>query len=378
MLAGAGCLVLPAQVAADSGFSHVEGQARVLYDDNVRMRAGGSQGATVGIVQGSIELGRQRENARMGVALGGTVRRHAGASDLDSVSPYVEFLGSYDLQRGRLVVRSGYRRDSVIDSEEHASGLVRRRVDRYQAQAGISWQHRMSERFQWELAADLQEVDYRDEAVYGLHDYRLASVALDGEYAFAERTRLLTGIRQDDFAPGAGGLAAAATTLRLGVEMDVSRDWTLMFSAGVRHADVDAAPGVTGGSRLDFVPEASLVYQGRLNHFEVGVERGTRPTGAGELLDTRHGRLAWQRSLDPLWRFSLNLDAYRSTSLASGAVARGRDYLRSTAALRYRVTPEWELGSGYRFRYQKYDGSPLEARSHAVFVDVRYRGREAR
>lgn len=139
-------------------------------------------------------------------------------------------------------------------------------------------------------------------------------------------------------------------------------------------------PLLTGGEKkqTNWGAELSGYRRGQVSRFDYGVGRYLAASGIGS--KTRRDELRFQlsRSLTPRLSF---LGAVRGGSeqrLGFADASRDRSYARAELSMRYALTQTIYVGGGYRYAWQKYKDTDLNADDNVGFVSLTYQGLDIR
>ncbi len=373
------------------------------YDDNVRLNDDEEEDAVVSTGTVQARLRNVTERSEVSGLLGLTYLTYSATDeeDLDDEdAQFADLSARRDYQRGELGARLTGRRDLILRLIDPIPGLL--------TGAGEDAAGDRGEPLDEALAEDDIDLNATREQVrrtwYRLSPYgsyqlgQLTSVRL--EYSFTERMF-------DEEGEDQGLRDSTAHMIRAGLSRDLSprtsgsitvgagrfesddRDETDNYTAAVGFSH-QVSPQVqfgaeVGAGRVDngVEEETHLTYGVRLSRqmlvsrLSLRAERSAQPSSFGNVVEADRLTVRYQRSLSERVEFDARIHGYRTEQVGDGADESTRKYLAAQPRLTWRMTPAWNAGVDYLYRWIDRDrpdafGGTGTAQGNMVSVFISY------
>jgi hypothetical protein len=355
------------------------GELRGGYDDNVRLSAGDKESSFVVVPRAGARLVRTTETSEVDLGAEFFVERYTDVPRLNNEGGFLRLSSNYAAPRTRYRLLAAFDTESTLTSEIETSGLVQVNKQRYRFSLIPGLTYRLSERSDFDVRLNFQDVSYEDVDTIPLFDYTVVSGSLGYGFRVSERAALFA---QADY----GEYEASGTSrnydnlgAELGVRYLLSETSELTGSAGLRRTK-EQFESSSGDDVTDrgTAPTFAVGFSKRMERggsLSADAVRNLLPSGTGDLLDTTRLNLRAVVPLSERWKVSLDSKAFRNRQANGQADAQDRKYAMAGLSLSYDLSPEIGIAAGYRYRWQERNGVPGDADSNAVFVTLSWNPR---
>jgi hypothetical protein len=361
------------------------------YNDNIRLRADNEVSSAEATFSPSAIFGVESPTSGISGTAGFDFRRYEADSNLDDNNARLDINSFHTLERTRLGLDLGFIKDTTLDSQLEATGLVLDRVSRRRLSAAPSWTWLFDERTQLRASYSYSDVEYQNAGGSGFVNYTLNSAQLSLTRAVTERAAgslTLSGTKTDND----NDVQSTNTNLQGGLSYQFSETLSTSLFAGIRRTKVDYSrtsllPIFSGNTLIGFVPltqdisssDYGYVFSASLTKKFLRGETGFSATR--DISNDINGtpievdRLRWQN----LYRFSetlsanLNLELYNSQSNNSVSTSLNRNYYQVEPKFNWRFKQFWTLAASYRYRKQSFDSTSDDAVQNAAYLTLIYR-----
>jgi hypothetical protein len=373
----ASCLLLSTPVFAEIWYFEPVANARLGYDDNVRLTTRNSESAFSGLVNVSAPFGVRSEVSDIKMEARLESRRFEGLSDLDADDLAFSFDANRIFELDRLRLRGALERDSTRVTELETTGAIQSSTPRKRMNINPSWTRQLSERIALELGYDYTDVSYDDAELFGLVDYEYQFASAELTYKLTERNLFLGALLAADFDASDTNTEQTTYGARIGIEREFSETFKGRFLVGFTHTESDFINdqnNPVSSDDNDVLLDVSIEKD--YETFRVKGTFGTRvaPTGRGRML--RKDAIGFRLVRDLSDRAAFKFDAQWFKNESAGGIVNDNDdrvYYSLMPTLTWRATRWWTIESSYRYRIQEYtETGDGEAESNAVFLTARY------
>ncbi len=185
-------------------------------------------------------------------------RRYEDDSNLDDNNSRFEINSFHNLERSRLGLDLGFIKDTTLDSQLEATGLVFDRVDRQRINVSPNWTYILNERTRVNASYSYTDVEYKNAGGTGFVDYTLNSAQASLTRVLNEQTTAsitLSRTKSDND----NDVESTNTNLQGGASYQFSETLSTSLFAGVRRTEVDFSqtsliPIFSGNTIIGFVP----------------------------------------------------------------------------------------------------------------------------
>jgi hypothetical protein len=360
------------------------------YDDNIRLSTSNEVSSAVGIFSPSSIFSVETPTSGASGELRFDFRRYEADSNLDDNNARFNIRTHHDLERSRLGLDLDFIKDTTLDSQLEATGLVFARINRQRINASPNWTWSFDERTRLTADYNYSDVEYKNAGQTGFVNYTLNVGQLSLTRVLTERTTgtiALSRTRSDND----NDVKSTNTNLQGGAEHRFSETLSATLFAGVRHTEVDYSqtsfiPIFIGGTLVGFEPLNQDVSKSDWGYvFSGGITkkflRGeTSFTASRDISNDINGtpievdRLGWLN----LYRFSetlsgnLDLALYHSKTDNSVSSGLNRDYYQVQPRLNWQFAQFWVLSGSYRYIKQTYDNTSDDAVGNAAYLTLTY------
>lgn len=371
-------------------------QLQTSYEDNVRLE----QDEDDAIVTSATAQARVRnvtETSQVSGVAGLTYLNYSGADELDDEEAgFLEFDAGRNTERVGYGVRASLRSDVILrrvdripegfdlsdrDMGDGAGaieeelpelgldvdeGVVREQIERRSMLVSPYLAYSLTERSQTRVGYTFYGLRYDDDA----RDAGLQES--DSHSVFAQLSREVTPldtmdvrIRASHFEPEAS-LESDNYELTVGWQRQISPRLTLGGEIGGRRVESD----ISNDEGLVFSLRGS--YDTERGRFSGSLQRSVLPSAFGDVVEADRLELSYRRSLSQRATFSFSLRGYE-TRRDSGNSDRDRSFLTAAPNLSYALSPTWNVGVGYTYRWTDREDELGSASGNAVSLSLVYR-----
>jgi hypothetical protein len=385
--------IAPALVSAAEWSMKPTLDLKAGYDDNIRMTTDNKVSSAVGTVSPSAVFSVTTPNSGASGSARFDFRRYEDDSNLDDNNSYFNLDLHHDRERSRLGLGLGFTRDTTLDSQLEATGLVFDRVRRQSITASPNWTWALDERTQFGVGYTYNDVEYKNAGDTGFVNFNVNSGQLFLNRAVNERTSAslsLSRTRSDND----NDVKSTNTSIRAGGSYRFSETLSTSLSAGLRYTEVDFSqstlipvfiPGIP--TPVGFLQSQRDVSKSDSGYVFSGSITRTFLRGQVSLSASRDisndingtPREVRRLSFSNLYRFSetlsgqLQLQLYNTESGNGFGQTDNRNYYAVTPSISWKFAQFWSLSGSYRYRLQTFDNSSDEAIGNAAYLTLTYR-----
>jgi hypothetical protein len=363
---------------------------RAGYNDNITLRVDDEVSSPEIDLAPSARFSYETPRSGISGDLGFEVRRYPDESDLNDEIGRLDLSSFYQMERSQLGFNVDLTKDTTLDSQLEATGVVLKRVDRRRASLNPTWRYSLNERTSTELGYTYTTVDYDDDEDSGFVDYDVNLGELSLTRLMSERLKgtlmAYYGQTEND-----AKVKSTYAAVQGGFEYRFSETVSGSLFGGIRRTESEATrntfvPIIDDENNLIFIPVSSGTKEDDYGYlFSASVQkdflRGTMqfsatrdvtPQVSGFLLQVT--RLRWNN----LYRFSeilsgeLNMSYYQSEGAGDAGIARDRNYYQIEPRFNWRFREFWVLSGSYRYREQTIDNVNDDAVQNAAYLTLRY------
>jgi hypothetical protein len=295
------------------------------------------------------------------------------------------------MERSELGLDLDFIKDTTLDSQLEATGLVLDRVDRRMINIGPSWTYNLDERTNARFGYTYSDVKYDDTDETGYVDFHINSGEASLQRVLNERTEASITLSHSQ-TDNDNDVRSKNTNLQGGASYRFSETLSASLFVGVRRTEADFSqssliPIFLGDTLIGFRPLTEDVsrsdwgstYSGSLTKDFL---RGQTALSASRAISNdingipiEVDRLRW----DNLYRFSetlsaeLDLSFYQSETGNDARSSLNREYYQIAPRFNWDFQQFWRISGSYRYRKQTFDDTSDDATQNAAYLTLTYR-----
>lgn len=379
MRAMAMTLVCALAVAAGIGTVRAEGTQieatlgeRIGYDDNIGWNRSGAVSDMSSQTALGLSFSNRDEMLEFDLGSRFLFTQFFDEDDLSSNDQFVTGDVAYRTALSRTALAAEYRRDTSRTGQEDDTGeFLLDNIRQQEVKLRPSWSLQATRLDRFTAAMEYRNIDYERQLVD--NDRLGASLGW---------TRGMTGVSEIALAVEGDQIDFDTSDDRrvriLGVKAnwtaELSPQLTLTLGGGPYWADRSADPGgAPDDDAVGALADAGLSF--RLDSesvLDAAYRRYVAPSGGGDAVIRDRFDASFEQDWNATVGWGLALRFQHQEAAFEGGPA-GRDFVRVTPSINWRLTRDWALRGSYRFRWQSVDGQDGDAVSNAAFVTLNYR-----
>lgn len=316
-------------------------------------------------------------------------RDYPDLDDSNSLEGWLDLASSYRTARSTLNVFGRYQHEDGLTAElpeaqfdssnsnvstTPETGRVRVGATRQSFLLGPSYRYAMTQRWDLDLAAQYQRMDYNPDDTSQFIDF-------DFYQANAGVNRKLTELMDLGLGAHAGHYRARlgdSTTDFTGVDLSTEWRWSKTFVARghvtfEQYKMDQTLPLVINDTKDAWGADFSLERKLQISTILFNIGRTVTPSGSGGMYYADQVRVEYDRQLSQRLTWVTAVRFLREDAL-SAETGSSRDYLQGEMQLKWLITPTFYVRGGYRHVYQEYESDPGAARDHVFSVSLGYQG----
>lgn len=340
-----------------------------------------------------VTFARRTENSDVAGKASVTVNRYPGNAELDATDASLALTSKYTTERNTLGLALGFIRDSTLESELAATGVVQIRHQRNLLTASPSWNYALTDRTVVVAEYEYDRADYG--SAVGLDNYTTSQVTTGLQYAVSERTVATLMGSYSQYRTDSGSVDAKTYGINTGLTWAATERINVTASVGAKQTKLTVrqsallcpvgpvilcefagiplerftASNTSRDTGLAF--STTVDYGWEASKASVTVSRDLNPIGSGLVVKT--DRLAFQGNHDFSERWSANAGASYLVSRYIGGLGSDTTYYRLDVGGIWKFAENWEAGLNYGYQHQKVDGFQDSAQANTVFLSVSYK-----
>lgn len=295
--------------------------------------------------------------------------------NLNSNDQFVTGEVAYRTPRSRTGVSAEYRRDTSRTGQEDDTGaFLLDNIRQQESNVRPYWSFQATRLDRFTAEAEYRNIDY-DRT---LTDNDRFGGALGWAHALSEADEISLTVdagqidfdTNDDRQVRIIGIEAGWTTEltpQMQANLGVGPYWADLSSgtSGPGSTPDDDTVGVLANAGLSYQPDSETTL-------EASYRRFVAPSGGGNAVirDRVDASFDQDWSARVFWGLALRLQ-HQEAAFDDGSP--GRDFVRVSPSIGWRLTEDWVLRGSYRFRWQSVDGADGDAISNAAFVTLTFR-----
>jgi len=363
---------------------------RAEYNDNIRLATDNETSSAIGVFSPSAVFSVETPTSGASGEVGFDFRRYEEDSNLDDNNSNFNIRTHHNLERSRLGLDLGFVKDTTLDSQLEATGLVFGRVRRQTITASPNWTWSFDERTQLRANYTYSDVEYKNAGGTGFVNYNLNGGQLSLTRLLTERATASVTLSRTK-SDNDNDVKSTNTNLQVGASYRFSETLSGSLFAGVRRTQVDYSqssfiPVFSGGTIIGFVPLTQDVSNSDFGYTFSGsltrkFLRGESTMSASrDISNDINGtpievdRVRWLN----LYRFSetlagnLDLEFYNSQTNNTAGQSLNRNYYQVTPQFAWKFQQFWSLTGSYRYRKQTFDNTSDDATQNAAYLTLTY------
>lgn len=286
-------------------------------------------------------------------------------------------------------------RDSTLQSELGATGVVVARAQRSSNSVAPSWTRNFTERDFLTAGYTYNDVTYGDTQGARLTDYRVKDTNLTWGHILSEKAQVNVTVDYSDFATqnplsiDQSRYHYKTKSAQIVYQRSFTDSVKASFAAGLRKTD-NTTESVVCWTRflpLFCIPDpttvttttrtngslfaASLQKDYENSNLSGSLSRSLQPTGTRGLVQTDHLTIAYNANITPRLRGAVNFGLYSTRSESSLNNSATNRYYTLTPGLNWRMTEWWTLSGTYSYAVSR-SASGVSARQNAMYLTVNY------
>jgi len=386
-------LTLPHLTHAAEWFVTPKISTRAGYNDNLTITSQPHNSVEELDLIPEASFGRKTETSGITGQVRFDARRYWGESGLNTNDRLLN-LHMYDNgQRMGWTLDGNITRDTTLQSELNATGLVLQRTPRLMRSLNPGWSYMFNQRTQLKLGYQYQDVRYPDQATLLYQDYRINALTATISHQYSQRLQIFGSASATSYRttknqlPYHGAVDARYAILQAGASYAFSQTLSATVYAGARGSRttiqeqqlIPVGPFVFFGPVHDVTDTnvGSVVNANVQKKFQTGtvsanLSREIQPTGYGGLIETDRLRLSAHHRISARFSDSVDLGLYQTKEVSSTVRHLDRTFVRVEPAFTWKMTRWWHLTGSYRYARQRYKHQSQTATQNAVYVTLAY------
>ncbi len=366
-------------VSASAGDMTMESHAglTVEQDDNPLLTAQRHDSSVQTRATVSMDMNYESETTKLALTPKLVSARDSRDQDLDYTAGYLDLNTAHQGESFSPSLRLNFTKDTTLNSEPSAVGVVQARHERRKWSADPSLLYEINEWANLQVGVGYQDVSYDvadgDRAVLGLNDYfqKTANLGLVSELGAKQNLNL----------------SLAGFTLETPNTHQQTDYYSLTLRYDAELSQTSKLNMSVGGYKIDFNLPASAAK----NPEDTGF---TADFGMNERFEYLAGQVALNRELSPGYRGNLTRQDKATVSLGGGITesvmvnlgysflrvteldallsAQDRDYHTASLGMTWRAVEHWSTGLTYVYRDYRPENTALAAESNIVRWSVNY------
>jgi hypothetical protein len=296
-------------------------------------------------------------------------------------------------ERSQFSLASNLTRDSTLESELLATGVVSSYAQRTSRTLSPSWAYALTQLDSLTLGYSYLDVTYgATTTTSGLLDYTVKDPSITLSHAFTEKNKLNLSLDYSDYESQSSVTDTTnqyrytTTSVQLGFSREFSETLIASLMAGVSKTDstVDflnclpiplpscfPVPAESNSSTTGSLFRGSLQQAFESSNLSAELSRSLQPTSNGGLTQTDRLSGLYSVKLTPTLSSSLNMSFYDSKSSGASSIANNSRYYNISPAISWRITQWWSANTTYSRSVSKDEGS-TEATDNAISLTLNY------
>lgn len=356
-------------VAADVSF---DGQLeqRFEYNDNINLSSSAPEDTAASVTTPSFRIQADTPASRTIFDARFDIGRFNNDSRYNYEDQRATLLTSLFGQRSEAGLLAKAAHLSTLESEETDTGRVDAFGQKLDLSAAPYFSYEMSQRGRIRLDGVIQSTDYRD--TLQLEDYRTHGAGIGYSYQLSEIDSLGTRLdyRHFENEDSPGNESDTYSGLIVWTR-DITDRLVSEFAVGPRYTEQTDTAGLTTRESETW----GVTLRGDLDwwatekaRFQFGLSRSVEPSAVGTTSERDKANLGVSYSATQL--LTLRLQSYYQQDNGVGDLGvLNRDYFTASPSLHLQIARNWELSTGYRYRWQQFDDLDT-ATSNMVFISI--------
>lgn len=387
-------LALPLATHAAEWFVTPKISTRAGYNDNLTITTQPHNGVEELDLIPEAFFGRKTETSGITGQARFDARRYWGESGLNTNDRLLN-LHMYDNgQRMGWTLDGNITKDTTLQSELNATGLVLQRTPRLTRSVSPGWSYMLDEQTQLKLDYQYQDVRYPDQSTLLYQDYRINTLTAAISHQYSQRLQLfgnasLTSYRTTkNQLPFRGEINARYAVLEVGASYAFNETLSATAYAGVRRSrttiqeqlplfyigpyPVFGPPQDVTATNIGSAFNASIQKRFQTGAVSANLSRQIQPTGYGGLIETDRVTLSANHRLSPRFSDAMSIGLYQTKAVSSNVSNLDRTFIRLEPSFTWRLSRWWNLQGSYRYARQRYKNQSQVATQNAVYVTLAY------
>lgn len=380
-LAAAGLVAAAAGVQADEWVIDRSVAGRYSYNDNITMRGDAKQADSFLSVTPEVGLASRTEARDLGMNLAIGGHWYQDRTEYNATDYSLGLAGKWRAELDRWNLTAGSKRDSTLQSEVAATGVVTERRQRTLNSVQADWSHAFGATWSGNVGYNVSQARYESASDLVDYDDQLLSAGLQS--ALSEDASLSLTYTSRDFETRNDRVRSQVDGVTLGGNWQVSERLSLGLSAGRQRTKseqkYDGGTFIYQGNSYSYLAGTTRTtnegstYSGNVGYqFEQGglsfsASRGQTASGTGTLLRTDAFGLGYSQRLDE--KLSVSLGAGRTRSRQVENPDADNRYTTFSSSLNWQLDDRLTLGAGYNHALSR-TGSGADVSGNLVFVNL--------
>lgn len=360
---------LPPAVAADISFD-AQLEQRFEYNDNINLSSTAPEETAASVTTPSFRFRAATPTSQTVFDASFGFGRYNNDSRYDYEDQRAMLATSFFGQRSEVGLQAIAAHLATLESEETDTGQVDIFGRKFDLSASPYFSYKVTQRGSIRLDGLVQRTDYYDTLL--LEDYNTHGGGIGYFYQVSEIDRLGVKLNYRHFEnEDRDGNESDTYSGSFLWTRNISDRLVSEFSVGPRYTEqtdtVDSISqetetwGVTLRGELDWRAT-------ELARFQLGLSRSVEPSGAGTTSERDKASLGASYRATQFVTLKLHTN-YQQDNGVGGLGGLDRDYFTASPSLHWQIGQNWELSTGYRYRWQQFDGMDT-ATSNMVFISV--------
>ncbi len=316
-------------------------------------------------------------------------RRFEADSDLNDDNIRFEANSFHNLERSRLGLDLAFVKDTTLDSQLAATGLVFDRVPRQRTTIAPEWSYSLSERTRLSANYGYTDVKYNNSGANVFVDYTVNNAQASLTRMMSEQTTASITLSRSE-SKNDNDIKSININLQGGASHRFSETLSATLFAGVRRTEVDfsrtSLQPVFNGTTIVFVPvtqaftnsdsgytfSASVTKNFLRGETGLSVSRGISNDINGQPIEVTRLSSTNRYRLSEIMSVGLNLELYNSKFSSIAGNGQDRNYYQIQPTFTWAFKQFWSLSGSYRYRKQTFSGSGGDATQNAAYLTLTY------
>jgi hypothetical protein len=362
------CLSQPAAAADVSLDGQLE--QRFEYNDNIDLSSTAPEETAASVTTPSIRFQVNTPSSQTILDASFDLGRFSNDSRYNYEDTRATLSTSLFGQRSEVGLRAEATNLSTLESEETDTGQINSFGRKFDLSAMPYFSYEVTQRSSIRLDGLIQSADYSDTLL--LEDYRTHGAGFGYLYQLSEIDSLGTRLEYRHFEnEDSPGNESDIYSGFIVWTRDISERLVSEFSAGPQYTEQTN----TAGSTTQETDNWGIALNGNLDWWateqaklKFGLSRSVEPSGVGNTVERDRASFGVSYRATELVALRLN-SYYQQDNRVGNLGGLDRDYFTASPSLHWQFSRNWELSTGYRYRWQQFNSLDT-ATSNMAFISI--------